>query len=304
MYDLIIIGAGPSGVSAALYAQAFGLKPLLLERKQVGGLIRYASLVTHYTGLVPGEGGPEYSERLEDQLRTAGVELRYEEVTKVELASEVKKITTTKSTYEAKAVILATGTTPRALDLPETYGAGQTNENSLEAVSCAEIFVLGGSDGAVKQALYLAKTASKVHIVQIADRVLAVPEFAEQLANNPKIEIHCESELVGLRGSEGVITGVTLRNAKTGEETEYHSCTCSPYHVFVYIGQYPNSKIFEEAFELQNGFIPTTENVKTKYEGVFASGDIAVKSIRQIATAVADGCFAANAARAYLNSKK
>lgn len=294
MYDIIIIGAGPAGISAGIYAVSRGKKTLILEQKAVGGIIGGVSTVTHYAGIISGETGTTFAQRLEKQARDAGVELAFERVTSVNLADGIKTVTTDSATYEAPRIILANGSTPRMLDIP--------GEAELAGISCnlnatrdgkrfrnGRVYVVGGADGAVKEALYLANIAEQVNLICVEDGLACIAEFREKAARTPNIEVIPATRLGALRGGDQV-EEVDLVSLADGSTRTVADPGCG---VFIYAGSTPNSQLYADQLSLEEGYIPTNECMETALPGVYAAGDIRVKQVRQAATAVSDGAIAA-----------
>lgn len=299
MYDIIIAGAGPAGISAALYAVSRGKKTLVLEKNEIGGLIGKVSTVTHFSPLVENETGKTFSDRMKAQAEQAGVEIRKEEVTGFILAGDIKKVTTASCVYETKAVILACGTTPRKLNIPgekELAGKGIGLNAARNGADYAgkNIYVVGGADGAVKEALYLSKLAKKLTIIHFEDQLGAIPEFTEKVACSDNIELCLHSRLTAVSGSSQV-DKLEITDEKTGQVKLIEDPGCG---IFIYAGSAPNTELCGE-LSLKDGFIPVNSKMETDIPGVYAAGDICVKQVRQVATAVADGAVAGICAAAY-----
>ena len=281
MYDVIIIGAGPAGISAGIYAVSRGQKTLILEKNQVGGLIRKVSAVTHYAAIVEGETGESFAKRLKTEVK------------KVELAGVEKRIYTEKECYCAKKVILANGTSPRKLGIPgeiELAGRGIGMNAAKDAMKYRgkHVYVIGGADGAVKEALYLAGVAEKVTIIHFEETLGCIAQFQEKVAHTPNIELRLHARLHAVYGVEKV-ESLEILDEKTEAIEIIEDSGCG---IFVYAGTVPNTELYNE-IRLDNGFLPTDENMQTEIPGVYAVGDIRVKQVRQVSTAVADGTIAA-----------
>ncbi len=289
MYDIIIIGAGPAGISAAIYGKSRGKSVLVLEKNRVGGLIGSVSTVTHYTAIVKEETGKTFAKRMEEQVFNIGVEIRYETVTDVTLRSEIKKVVTDKGSYETKTMILANGGSGRMLGIPgeNLNGVRLNAPKDGPNYHGKTVYVIGGADGAIKEALYLAKTASKVVIVCVEDALSCIQEFKDKINTCNNIEIIPHSSLTAVYGNES-IEELEFTDNKTGEKHIVKDKTCG---VFVYAGIVPNTQMYGE-LKLDGGYIPVDNAMRTEISGVFAAGDICVKNIRQVATAVADGAIA------------
>ena len=293
MYDVVIIGAGPAGISAGIYGASRGKKVLVIEKDQTGGLIGKVSTVTHYAGVIPGETGATFAARLKQQAETAGVEILKAEMKKAELIGAKKEIFTDKGVFEAKKVILANGTSPRRLEIPgETElwgkGMGMNAAKDGESYRGKHIYVVGGADGAVKEALYLAKLASEVTIIHFEDSLGCIAEFREKVKDTPNISLRLHSRLHGVYGTDQVRT-LEILDEHTGAIETIEDPGCG---IFVYAGTIPNTELYTQ-MSLENGFIPVNEKMETEIPGVYAAGDIRVKQVRQVSTAVADGTIAA-----------
>lgn len=289
MYDIIIIGAGPAGISAAVYGKSRGKNVLVLEKKQVGGLIGTVSTVTHYTAVVQEESGNTFAERMKAQALSAGVEIRYENVTETKLTGQTKKVVTNKGTYESKTLILANGGSGRMLGIPGENLKGVRLNAPRDGADYKgkNVYVIGGADGAVKEALYLAEMAGKVTIVCVEDELACIQEFKDKAAVHNNIEIMPHSSLTAVYGSEAV-EELEFTDNKTGEKQIVKDTDCG---VFVYAGIIPNTQMYTE-LKLDGGYIPVDDSMQTEIQGVFAAGDIRVKKVRQVATAVSDGAIA------------
>ncbi len=292
MYDVVIIGAGPAGISAGIYAVSRGRKTVILEKNAVGGLIGKVSTVTHYASVIEAETGDTFSRRLKEQAERSGIEIVNTEVTSVELMGKTKKIHTAQKIYEAQKVILANGTSPRKLAIPgeaELAGKGM----SMNAAKHAElyrgknIYVVGGADGAVKEALYLAKFGAKVTIIHFEDQLGCIAEFRDKVAQTPNISLCLHSRLHAVYGVDQV-QSLEISDEKTGAIETIEDAGCG---IFVYAGTLPNTALYTE-LTLEDGFIPTNEKMETAIPGVYAAGDIRIKAVRQVSTAVADGTIA------------
>lgn len=207
MEDLIIIGGGPAGVSAALYAKARGLSIKLFEKDKIGGLIRNVSKVSHYTSVIVDEDGESFSKRLENQLNSANIQVIYKEIIKIEKTDEYFTVLTDSEKYMAKKVILATGSTPKELplNLPKEVNISHWAKGYEEKVSNKTVIVNGGSDGAAKEAIYLSKFAKEVHIVQDQDKLLCIDEFKTQIENSDNIIVHLNDTLKEILVEDGKI---------------------------------------------------------------------------------------------------
>lgn len=289
MYDMVIIGAGPAGISAAVYGKSRGKRVLVLEKNQVGGLIGTVSTVTHYTAIRQGETGHTFAERMKEQALGAGVEIRYEEVIETSLTGEKKRIVTDKGNYESRTLILANGGSGRMLNIPGEHLKGMRLNAPKDGLKYKgkNVYVIGGADGAVKEALYLAAIAAKVTIVCVENELACIQEFKEKVDTYDNIEIMPHASLTAVYGKEAV-EELEFTDNTTGVKQTVKDAECG---VFVYAGTVPNTQMYGE-LKLEDGYIPVDDSMQTEISGVFAAGDICVKKVRQVATAVADGAIA------------
>lgn len=307
MYDLIILGAGPAGLSAGLYAGRAKLNCLIIEKAVLGGQISSTSLVENYPGSIENPTGMALAERMREQA-SEYCKILSANVTKVELEGKVKKIHTKDgSIYEAKAVIIATGASHRNLDVK-----GEKEFASRGVSYCAtcdgpffsdlEIFVVGGGDSALEEALHLTKFAKSVTIIHRRDSFRASKIVVDKCENNEKIKFQYDSVIKEIKG-DNQAKSIIIENVKTGEEKELKNDDNQPIGVFIFIGYLPQTEIFQDQIKMENGYIKTNEDMKTNLEGVFAVGDTRVKKVRQMVTATSDGCIAAVIANRYLEGE-
>lgn len=307
MYDLIILGAGPAGLSAGLYAGRAKLNCLIIEKAVPGGQISSTSFVENYPGSMEDPTGMALAERMREQA-SEYCKILSANVTKVELEGKVKKIHTKDgSIYEANAVIIATGASHRNLDVK-----GEKEFASRGVSYCAtcdgpfftdlDIFVVGGGDSALEESLYLTKFAKSVTIIHRRDSFRASKIVVDKCENNEKIKFQYDSLIKEIKG-DNQAKSIIIENVKTGEEKELNSVDNQPIGVFIFIGYIPQTGIFQDQIEMENGYIKTNEDMKTNLEGVFAVGDTRVKKVRQMVTATSDGCIAAVIANRYLEGE-
>lgn len=293
MYDIIIIGAGPAGISAGIYAVSRGKRTLILEKAQVGGIIGKVSTVTHYTAIEKQETGATFAARMKEQALQAGVEIVQAEAVHVALTGEVKSVTTDRGIYEAKRIILANGGTPRKLGIPgekELAGKGMGMNAARDGAAYAgkNVYVVGGADGAVKEALYLAGYAKQVTVIHFEEQLGCIAEFRQKVAAAGNISVRLASRLHAVYGQDQV-ERLEIASEQDGSIETIEDPGCG---IFVYAGILPNTELYTE-LALEGGYIPTNDKMETAIPGVYAAGDVRVKQVRQVATAVSDGAIAA-----------
>ncbi len=299
VYDVIILGGGPAGLSAGLYAGRSRLSTLIIEKGQDGGQIAITDEIENYPGqIVEGESGPSLVARMTEQAERFGVERVKGAVKEVDFEGEIKIVTTAKESYQAKNVIIATGAFPRPIGCKHEgvyVGKGVSYCATCDAnfFEDFEVYVVGGGDSAVEEALYLSKFARKVTIIHRRDELRAAKSIQEKAFANDKIAFMWDSVVEELGGDE-ILSEMIVKNVKTGEVTKVVADEeDGMFGVFGFIGTIPNSSLFEGKIEMENGYIPTDEDMHTNVPGVYAAGDIRVKSLRQVVTAAADGAIAA-----------
>lgn len=303
MFDIIIIGGGPAGISAGIYAHTRGLKVLLLEQKSLGGLIAGVSVVTHYLGALPQENGRAFADRMALQAESYNLPVRYEQVKKTELAEHIKTVCTDKEEYRAKCVIIANGCHPLDLQIPgekQLYGTyyGLNAVRDGQRFRKHRVFVVGGGDGAAKEALFLSTFVQEVVIVNLTAGLTCIDEFKQKIVQVPNITVWNNTSIQGIKGTNQ-LESITVWHRETGLSEEVEAQACG---IFVYAGITPNSEIYPE-LHLQQGYINTDAKMQTELSGVFAAGDIRLKDVRQISTAVSDGTIAAINAQKYIQSE-
>ncbi|MCL1787445.1 MAG: thioredoxin-disulfide reductase [Defluviitaleaceae bacterium] len=308
IYDIIIIGAGPAGLSAAIYAGRARLSTLMIEKDAVGGQIVITSEIENYPGSIQHETGPSLIDRMTAQVDHFGAERIADTVVEVDLDGATKVVKGRKGEYHGKTVIVAAGAMPRPIGCPgerEFIGKGVSYCATCDAnfFEDFEVYVVGGGDSAVEEAIYLTKFARKVTIIHRRDELRAVKSIQERAFANPKIEYMWDSVVEELRG-DGILSSMVVKNVKTGETRVIEADEeDGMFGVFVFIGLIPNSDLFEGKLAMDGGYIPTDDDMKTNVPGVFAAGDIRVKTLRQVVTAAADGAIATVAAEHYINTQ-
>ena len=292
MYDIIVVGAGTAGMTAAIYALRAGKSVLLLEKGSCGGQIVNTPTIDNYPGL-PGISGYEYAERLHQQILALGAELRFEEATAICTAAEEKQVETAKAVYSCRAVILATGARNRHLGLPqeeELLGRGLSYCAACDGMFFRKqmVAVVGGGNTALEDALYLANLCEKVYLIHRREGFRGEARLLEQVREKENIELILNTVVTALESDAQGLTGLRLRN--TVKETKE---SLAVQGLFVAIGQEPDTAAFSELVELDpQGYIAASEDCRTRTPGIFAAGDCRTKVVRQLTTAAADGAVA------------
>jgi thioredoxin reductase (NADPH) len=300
MERLIIIGSGPAGWTAGIYAGRAQLEPLLITGSAPGGQMALTPEIENYPGFPQGISGQELNQLMQQQAERFGTKVQMDEVTAVELSSHPFKVTTYGGEYEAKALIIATGTSPRKLEVPgeaEFTGRGVSYCATCDGFFYRDrkVVVVGGGDAAIEEAIFLTKFVSQVYVVHRRNRLRAEKVFQERAFRNEKIEFVWDSVVEEILG-DGKVTGVRLRNVKTEEESVLETDG-----VFIYIGAIPNTGFLEGQLELDDrGYIVTNRRCHTSVPGVFAAGDVQERVLRQVATAVGSGAMAAMEAEKFI----
>ncbi|MCY7022443.1 thioredoxin-disulfide reductase [Streptococcus sanguinis] len=303
MYDTIIIGAGPAGMTAALYAARSNLKVALLERGIPGGQMNNTADIENYPGYA-NISGPELAEKMFEPLENLGVEHLFGLVEKIEDRGDFKEIITEDERFEAKTVIIASGANHRHLGVP-----GEEDFNSRGVSYCAvcdgaffrdeDLLVVGGGDSAVEEAIFLTRFAKSVTIVHRRDELRAQKVLQDRAFANEKIRFVWDSVVESIHGDERKVTGVTFKNVKTGElsQAEFGG-------IFIYVGLDPVSEFAKDlGITDEAGWILTDHQMKTSVAGIYAVGDVRQKDLRQITTAVGDGAIASQEAYKYLTEQ-
>lgn len=310
IYDVIILGAGPSGLAAGIYAGRARLDTLLIEKGKDGGQIAITDEIENYPGqMVDGESGPYLIERMTKQVEKFGAERVCDTIVSVDIEGPVKTLVGSNGTYKARTLIIATGAFPRPIGCKgegEFMGKGVSYCATCDAsfFEDLEVFVVGGGDSAVEEAMYLTKFARKVTVIHRRDELRAAKSIQERAFKNPKLFFMWDTVVEELHG-DGILSGMTVKNVKTGELTRIDADEDDGlFGVFGFIGYNPRSELFEGKLEMDRGYIKTDEDMHTNVEGVYAVGDIRVKSLRQVVTAAADGAIASMQVEKWLAEQK
>ncbi|BAT72050.1 thioredoxin reductase (NADPH) [Thermosulfidibacter takaii ABI70S6] len=299
-YDLIIVGAGPAGLTAGIYAARARMDALIIERFAPGGQIALSDWVENYPGFDEGISGMELTERMRKQAEKMGINFVNAEAKGLEEYRDRKVLYADSDWYEARTIIVATGASPKQLGVEgekEFVGRGVSYCATCDGAfyKGMEVAVVGGGDTAVQEAIFLTKFASKVYLIHRRDKLRAAPILQERLFKNEKIEVIWDTVVEKIVG-DGAVEGVELKNVKTGEKKFLKVAG-----VFIFIGIKPNTAFVGDVLELDaNGFIITNENLETNVPGVFAAGDVRRKNLRQVVTACADGAIAVYQAQQFI----
>lgn len=306
IYDVIIIGGGPAGLSAGLYAARGKLSTLVLEKEKAGGQIVGTAEIANYPGSMPNASGESLIDRMVDQCKEFGAGFEIDEIKEIKQEGPLKVLVGENATYKAKTLIAAMGASPRTLGVPgekELTGKGVSYCTTCDAdfFTGLEVFVVGGGDAAVEEAIYLTRFARKVSIVHRRDELRAAKSIQEKAFNNPKIEIIWDTTVKEVKG-EMVANGIVLENLKTGEVTD-HMAEEGVLGIFMYVGYKPATDLFKGILDMDGaGYIVAGEDMKTSADGIFVAGDCRVKTVRQVITAAADGAIAAIQAGKYIEN--
>lgn len=301
-YDVIVIGAGPGGLTAALYASRANLSVLILDRGLYGGQMNNTDAIDNYPGFSEVKG-PELGEKMYNSTMKFGAEFEYGDVQSVILEGNEKIVKTDTAEYSTQALIIATGADHRHLNVPgeeEYSGKGVSYCAVCDAAffKNEDIAVIGGGDSAIEEGIYLAQSAKSVTVIHRRDQLRAQPTLQKRAFANDKIHFIWNGITESIDGDGNRVTGVTYRDKVSGEEKKLGT-----HGVFIYVGVIPQTAPFKDlGVTDENGWIPTDEHMRTKVAGIFALGDVRAKDLRQIANAVGDGSIAGQEAYNYLQS--
>lgn len=304
-YDVIVVGAGPAGLSAALYAARAKYRVLVLEKEKMGGQITITSEIVNYPG-VEKTNGTELTEQMRRQAEAFGAEFAMAEVKGIDLAGEIKTVKTDKGEYQAPGIVLAVGANPRKLGF-----AGEREYQGRGVAYCAtcdgefftgmDVFVIGGGFAAAEEAVFLTKYARKVTIIVREEDFTCAKAVADKAKNHEKIEVHYETEILEAAG-DGLLRRARFKDNASGKEWSYEAPEGASFGIFVFAGYVPDTKWLKGLVELDGqGYIITDRDQKTSVDGVYAAGDVCVKNLRQVVTAVSDGAVAATSLERYVS---
>ncbi|HEU5140454.1 MAG TPA: thioredoxin-disulfide reductase [Bacillales bacterium] len=304
IYDVIIAGAGPAGMTAAVYASRANLDTLMIERGIPGGQVANTEDVENFPGF-SHILGPDLSNKMFEHAKKFGAEYAFGDIKEIRDDGEVKTIIAGKKEYKARAVIVTTGAEYKKLGVPGEEELGGRGVSYCAVCDGAffkgkELVVVGGGDSACEEGVYLTRFASKVTIVHRRDQLRAQKILQDRAFNNEKVEFIWDHTVKEIRDKDGKVGGTLLVNTKTGEEQEF-----SADGVFIYIGMNPlNQAVKSLGITNEEGYVVTNENMETEVPGIFAAGDIRDKELRQIVTATGDGSIAAQSAQSYIENLK
>ena len=307
VYDIIVLGAGPAGLAAASYAGRARMDTLLIEGTKDGGQIVITNEIENYPGSLEEESGPSLIARMTKQVEKFGADRVTDTIVDVELEGKVKHLKGNHGDYYAKAVVIATGASPRPIGCPgekEFTGKGVSYCATCDAnfFEDFEVYVVGGGDSAVEEAMYLTKFARKVTLVHRRDELRAAKSIQEKAFANPKMAFMWNTTIEEIKG-DGVVTSMIVKDTKTGETREIEADEeDGTFGIFIFVGFDPKSQLFEGKLEMENRYIVTDKYMHTSVPGVFAAGDVIVKHLRQVVTACGDGAVAATEAQHYVEN--
>lgn len=305
IYDLLVIGGGPAGLSTGIYAGRAKLKTLIIEKKEFGGQVNRTYEISNYPG-ARNSNGPKLMEEMRSQAEDFGVNFMSAEVLDVNFEGDVKHIKTDKGEVKGRAVVIAMGASPRKLGFKgekEFTGRGVAYCSTCdgEFFEGLEVFVIGAGFAAAEEAMFLTKYATKVTVIAREPEFTCAKSIADKVLSHPKVEVKFNTEVVEADGNE-MLNYAKFKNNKTGEIFDYHAKEeDGSFGIFVFVGYEPQSNLFKEKLELdRSGYIITDENMSTSIPGIYAAGDLRPKQLRQIVTAVSDGAIAATTAERYI----
>jgi len=302
-YDLVIIGGGPAGLTAGLYASRARLHTVLIEKVALGGQILITDWIENYPGFPEGLSGYELAQKLNEQARKFDLQIENSEVLSVDFSEKIKKVNLRDRVITALTVIIATGASPKRLGVPgenKFYGRGVSFCATCDGPFFKDCVVaaVGGGDTAVQESIYLTKFAKKVYLIHRRDEFRAEKILQERAFENEKVEIVWDSVVKSIDGGLTNVEKITVENVKTGETRSLSVDGC-----FIWVGILPNTDYLNKDVELDEfGFVRVDSNMETSVPGVFAAGDVRNTPLRQIVTAVGDAAIAAYSAEHYINA--
>jgi thioredoxin reductase (NADPH) len=305
IYDVLILGGGPAGLAATVYARRANMDVLLIEKGVYGGLIYQTAEVDNYPGGVKGETGADLSMRMAAHAESFSPDKVTDDIVDIDLDGQIKTLTGQNGVYKGKTIIVATGNVPQTLGIPgeeEFVGRGVSYCATCDGpfFTGLNVFVVGGGDSAVQESLHLSQLAKKVTIIHRRGELRAAKSIQEKAFANEKMDFMLESVVREIKGDQ-LVKSIVVENLRTGEVKDISaSPTDGTFGVFIFAGMVPQTKIFENVLNMENGYIITDEEMRTNISGVFAAGDVRKKMLRQVVTAAADGAIAAVSAEQYI----
>lgn len=302
MYDIVIVGAGTAGMSAAIYGVRSGKKVLLLEEKNYGGQIVNTPEVENYPGIIKTSGF-EFATNLFNQAKSLGAEIKYEKALKIEDNGTLKTIVTNKNTYEAKTVIIATGAKNRQLRLEnekKLIGSGVSYCATCDGMFFRgrNVAVVGGGNTALEDAMFLSNYCNKVYIIHRRDKLRGEDKIAKAISEKENIQLVWNSNVIKILG-DNQVEGITVKNSVDGSEKNIKVSG-----LFIAVGQEPDNYDFQSVIKLdEKGYVIAGEDCRTETNGIFTAGDCRTKSVRQLTTAASDGAVAAIGACEYIDTQ-
>lgn len=304
MYDVIIVGGGPAGFTAALYTARAKLSTLLIEKAFFGGQMATTSDMENYPGFEEPISGPGLAQKMANQAQKFGAEVIQDEVTEVTLDQITKTVKTNKNVYQSKTVIISTGASPKELGLPNEWklrGGGVSYCATCDGAffKNSDVAIVGGGDTAAEDALYLSRFCRKIYLVHRGENMRATKLLQELILKDSKIETRWNTIVEEIKGDTEV-SGIKIKNTKTNNVSEIEVSG-----LFIAIGNTPNTDILKGKLELnEKGYIVTDDNMQTNMFGVYAAGDVREKLLRQVITAASDGAVAAYVAEKYISENR
>lgn len=303
-HNMMIIGSGPAGLSAALYASRANLEPVVYTGMQLGGQVSTTHIVENYPGFPDGIGGPDLVEAFQKQAERFGTRIEFDQVTELDFSKRPFKVTTYGGEQYANSLVLTTGANPRKLDVPgeeEFVGRGVSYCATCDGHFFQEkdVVVVGGGDSAMEEGLFLTRYANSVTVIHRRDQLRAGKLLQERAFKNPKIKFIWDSTITDIEG-DGVVKSVRLKNIKTEEETEL-----ATDGVFIFIGHIPNTQLYEGQLEMDDlGYLVVDKYMQTNVPGVYAAGEVADSHFRQVVTSAGMGAAAAMQAIHFLEEQE
>jgi thioredoxin reductase (NADPH) len=300
-YDLVVVGAGPAGLTAGIYAARAKLDVLILEKAAPGGQILMTDWIENYPGFPEGLSGADLIMKMTDQVKNFGVTIETDEVTSLDLSGPDKTLALSGRTITAKTVIIASGASPKKLGVPgedQFLGRGVSTCATCDApfFKNSVVAAVGGGNTAIQESLFLSRFVSKLYLVHRRRELRADKLLQERAFENEKIQVLWNSKVTGIKGSNAGVESITIENVVTGKVVDLPVEGC-----FIWVGTVPNTSFLENSLNLdEGGFIEANQRMETSVPGVYAVGDVRSTPLRQVATAVGDAAIAASMAAEYI----